>query len=132
VNPVQKSAFENEMAAARACLAQQDLSTAQHHLERAHVIGQAHVLPHVRSHGLMLRLEWRRRRWAAVMGQALRIVLGAAGSAVGVVPTGNTGGSDINMFRRLPVAPELQRAIDGESPDRAANNPDFEKKREQP
>jgi hypothetical protein len=35
------------------------------------------------------------------------------GSAVGVVPVGNTGGSDISMFKRLPVPPELQSIIDG-------------------
>jgi hypothetical protein len=42
--------------------------------------------------------------------------LGVAGSAVGVVPVGNTGGTDISMFKRLPIAPELQKIIDGDSP----------------
>jgi hypothetical protein len=28
---------------------------------------------------------------------------------------GNTGGTDISMFKRLPIAPELQKIIDGSS-----------------
>jgi hypothetical protein len=113
MNPVQKAAFDDAVAQARAALAGNELALAQTHLERAHVLGQAHVWPHVLSHWLMLRVAFQRAQWAAVLGQAVRIGLGAAGSAVGVVPTGNTGGSDIGMFRRLPVAPELQVLIDG-------------------
>jgi hypothetical protein len=64
----------------------------------------------------MLRVEFRRRRVIAVCGQAVRIVLGILGSAVGVVPIGNTGGTDISMFKRLPIDPELQNIIDGVPP----------------
>jgi hypothetical protein len=35
------------------------------------------------------------------------------GSAVGKVPVGNTGGSNVSMFKRMPIAPELQDIIDG-------------------
>jgi hypothetical protein len=40
-------------------------------------------------------------------------VLGAVGSAVGVIPVGNTGGSDVNMFRRMPIPPDLARVLEG-------------------
>ena len=113
MNPQQQAAFAAAIAAARRCLAQGAPDAAQAHLERAHVLGQRQVRPHVLSHWLMLRVALQRRRGLAALGQAVRIVLGAAGSAVGVVPVGNTGGSDIGMFRRLPVAPELQALIDG-------------------
>ncbi len=106
--------FSAEIGAARARMAAGELETALAHLERAHVIGQRQVWPHVLSHWLMLRVELRRGRMAAVFGQCLRIVLGALGSALGVVPTGNTGGSDIGMFKRLPVPAELQAAIDAQ------------------
>lgn len=106
--------FDAEIAAARARMAAGELEAAMGHLERAHVIGQRRVWPHVLSHWLMLKVELKRGRPAAAFGQLLRIVLGALGSALGVVPTGNTGGSDIGMFRRLPVAPELQAAIDAQ------------------
>ena len=120
MNPQLQAAFDKEMALARKALAQGDLATAQAQLERAHVLGQRHVWPHVLSHWFMLRVALKRGEGSAVIGQAVRIVLGALGSAVGVVPVGNTGGSDIGMFRRLPVAPELQALIDGGAPDSGA------------
>ena len=42
----------------------------------------------------------------------MRIMLGITGSALGLVPAGNTGGSDISMFKRMPVPAELQNIID--------------------
>lgn len=115
----QAIAYARELDLARALLARGELDAAHSHLERAHVIGQAHAGAHMRVHARMLALEWRRRRPLAVLGQAVRIVLGGLGSAVGVVPTGNTGGSDISMFKRLPVAPELQALIDDRASDEA-------------
>jgi Protein of unknown function (DUF3703) len=106
-------AYENEIALAKEHIARDELQQGYFHLERAHVIGQAYVVPHARSHWLMLKVELRRKRPAAAFGQAVRIVLGVLGSAVGLVPVGNTGGSDISMFKRLPIAPELQSIIDG-------------------
>lgn len=115
----QAIAYARELDLARALLAQGNLDAAHSHLKRAHVIGQAHAGAHMRVHARMLALEWRRRRPLAVLGQAVRIVLGGLGSAVGVVPTGNTGGSDISMFKRLPIAPELQALIDDRASDEA-------------
>lgn len=116
MNPAQNAAFENEITSAQQLIARGALAQGFVHLERAHVIGQAFVAPHVRTHWSMLQVEFRRRRLVAAFGQAVRIVLGALGSAAGVVPTGNTGGSDVNMFKRMPIEPELQRIIDGGAP----------------
>jgi len=117
MNAVQGAAFNNEIALARQFIAKGELAAGFPHLERAHVIGQGFVLPHVLSHWLMLGVELRRGQVMAAAGQAVRIVLGMLGSAVGVVPVGNTGGTDISMFKRMPVDPRLQRIIDGHSPD---------------
>jgi hypothetical protein len=81
------------------------------HLERAHVLGQACVRPHVIAHWLMLMVALRRREPLAAGGQIMRILLGALGSALGSVPTGNTGGSNVSMFRRMPIDPELARIM---------------------
>ena len=80
-------------------------------LERAHVLGQARVRPHVIAHWLMLVVALRRREPLAAAGQIMRILLGALGSALGSVPTGNTGGSNVSMFRRMPIDPELARIM---------------------
>ena len=117
MNPVQGNAFDNEIALAREFIAKGELESGFRHLERAHVIGQAFVAPHVLSHLLMLGVEVRRRRVMATAGQAVRIALGMLGSAVGIVPVGNTGGTDISMFKRMPIDPELQKIIAGLSPD---------------
>ena len=108
----QQAAFEREMATALELERQGRLGQALHHLERAHVLGQRHIVPHVRSHWAMLMIELRRRRANAVWGQLARVVLGALGSAVGKVPAGNTGGTDISMFRRMPIDPELRRLME--------------------
>ena len=115
MNTELRRSFDQEIVLQTEFSAAGDLDRAFRHLERAHVIGQAFVRPHAQTHWLMFTLEIRRRRLAAAFGQVLRIVLGIAGSAVGVVPVGNTGGTDISMFKRLPIAPELQKIIDGRS-----------------
>jgi hypothetical protein len=115
VNTNRRQAFNREIALARNLIAAGDPKVAFKHLERAHVIGQTFVATHAKAHWLMLRLEIRRGRVAAVFGQAVRLVLGVVGSAIGVVPIGNTGGTDISMFKRLPIAPELQEIIDDSS-----------------
>jgi hypothetical protein len=116
MNSRRQQAFDREVALGRELLAAGDLEHAFAHLERAHVIGQTFVAAHAKSHWLMLRLEVRRGRVGASLGQAVRLVLGIIGSAVGVVPIGNTGGTDISMFKRLPIAPELQEIIDDVGP----------------
>ena len=116
MNPVQRVAFDNEIALAKELIAKGELEAGFHYLERAHIIGQAFVVPHALTHWLMLKVEFRRRRVKAVLGQIVRVVLGIIGSAVGVVPVGNTGGTDISMFKRMPIEPELQNIIDGVPP----------------
>ena len=106
------AAFENEIARAKALISSGEFEAGFAHLERAHVIGQAFVAPHARSHWQMLKLEIRRGHPIAALGQVVRLVLGILGSAVGKVPVGNTGGSNVSMFKRMPIAPELQDIID--------------------
>ncbi len=112
MKPGQRAAFEQEMSAARDCIDGGDIDAGFGHLQRAHVIGQKYVVPHVRSHWAMLKLEWRRGQPVAVVGQAVRIVLGGIGSAVGVLPDGNTGGSNVSMFKRMPVEHDLNKLRD--------------------
>lgn len=115
MNAQRRQAFDREIALGNELIASGDPERAFRHLERAHIIGQTFVGAHAKSHWLMLTLEIRRRRFAAAFGQAVRLVLGVIGSAIGVVPIGNTGGTDISMFKRLPIAPDLQKIIEGSS-----------------
>jgi hypothetical protein len=107
-----KKAFDSEMAAARNRYERGQLDQAYKHLEVAHVLGQRHVVPHVIAHWGMLKIGLKRRSFGEVLGQAVRIILGAIGSAVGVVPIGNTGGTNISMFKRLPIDPAIRNLVD--------------------
>lgn len=81
------------------------------HLERAHVLGQASTVEHVRVHWRMFLRGWRRRDFRECLGQVMRIFGAGTMTAVGWVPAGNTGGTDVSPFRRLPIDPELAGAI---------------------
>ncbi len=60
----------------------------------------------------MLKIGSKRRSAGDMIGQVMRIALGALGSVIGIVPTGNAGGTDINMFKRLPIEPKLAKMLD--------------------
>jgi hypothetical protein len=58
----------------------------------------------------MLAWGLRNRRPAEVAGQVLRIVGAALFTGIGLVPSGNTGGSAVSPFQPMPI-PEDLRAI---------------------
>jgi Protein of unknown function (DUF3703) len=82
------------------------------HLERAHVLGQSSTFQHVRVHWRMFCWGWRQRDARECLGQLMRIVGAATKTAIGFVPSGNTGGSNISLFKVLPIPPELNRIIE--------------------
>jgi hypothetical protein len=116
--PQHRAAFDREVALARSLMARRQDAQAFRHLERAHVLGQQHVLPHVLTHWLMLRVAVRQSEPVAALGQAVRIVLGVLGSAVGRLPVGNTGGSNVSMFAPMPIPPELAALMQPAAPAR--------------
>jgi hypothetical protein len=83
------------------------------HLERAHVLGQITTAHHVRAHWLMLRWALRHRQPREAVGQLTRIVGAATKTALGWVPQGNTGGSNVSPFQRMPIPAELQQQLEG-------------------
>ncbi len=76
------------------------------HLENAHVLGQASTYLHLKVHILMLHWAIINRQPREALGQILRS-LGALGKTwIGLVPKGNTGGSNVSPFRTMPVTQE--------------------------
>ncbi len=106
-----RPAVDHEVQAAARAEAAQHAADAFHHLERAHVLGQASTFQHVRVHVLMLLWAVRHRAPRELAGQLLRIVGAATKTALGWIPTGNTGGSNVNPFKPLPVPEDLQRIL---------------------
>lgn len=120
MNASHQELLEHEVRVAERLMDRGNLDDAVVHLERAHVLGQTQAGWHVLAHFLMLKVAIRRRQGIVVAAQAVRIILGAIGSVVGRVPTGNTGGSDVSMFAPMPIAPELLRVMGGANLDRRA------------
>lgn len=101
-----------EILAAQAATAHGQPELAFAHLERAHVLGQAATLQHVRVHWHLLRWGLRERCGREVRGQLLRLLGAATKTALGLVPSGNTGGANVSPFLRLPISAELQALIE--------------------
>jgi hypothetical protein len=82
------------------------------HLERAHVLGQAATVEHVRVHWRMLLWALRHRQAREAAGQLGRLAAAAVMTGFGWLPEGNTGGADVSAFRPMPIPPDLQHLID--------------------
>lgn len=113
MNTYHRERLEREIAQATSLLRGAKYEEAFRHLERAHMLGRAHVRWQVLSHWLMLKVAFRSGEAAAAIDQVVRMVLGAVGSAIGRVPIGNTGGRNVSMYRRMPIPPELLEIMEG-------------------
>jgi Protein of unknown function (DUF3703) len=100
-----------EVQASAAAVKQGSLDVAFAHLERAHVLGQASTVEHVRIHCLMFLWGLKRGSPKEMVGQIFRIVGAATKTAIGFVPSGNTGGANISPFKRLPIEADLAAII---------------------
>ncbi len=107
-----RPAVNVELAQAQACAAGADAAEAFAHLERAHVLGQASTVQHIRVHYEMLRWGMKNHQWHEVAGQVLRIVGAATKTVFGFVPEGNTGGAAVSPFKPMPVAADLAEIIE--------------------
>lgn len=100
-----------ELRAAAAAEIEGRASEGFRHLERAHVLGQWSAAQHVRVHIRMLMWGIRQKDLHEVMGQVGRVIGAAAGTWVGLVPHGNTGGSNVSGFRSMAIPDDLAGQI---------------------
>ena len=103
---------EREILAAYQAEARGKPEVAFSHLERAHILGQTSTVEHVRVHWHMFLWGVRRGNVRETLGQLLRIVGAAIGTAAGLAPQGNTGGTNVNPFKSMPIPPELAALIE--------------------
>lgn len=109
---ITKEAFNKEMSLAKNFFLQRKFEESFFHLERAHILGQYNVKAHTLSHIYMLKIAWKRRAIKEFLGQLIRIPLGIIGSSVGIVPTGNTGGSNVSAFKKMEIPEDLKIFLD--------------------
>ena len=103
-----KQCVEAEIGKASTLTAAGKLDEAFHHLERAHVLGQASTFQHTRVHWLMLKIGIRKRDWREIFGQVFRIGGASTKTPLGIYPKGNTGGANVSPFRPMPIADDLR------------------------
>lgn len=106
-----KPHWDLEVAAATRAESNGDPHLAFGHLERAHILGQNSTWLHTRTHILMMRWGFRQLSSREVTGQLFRIFGAATKTAFGLIPAGNTGGSNVSPFRRMPVPRDLETLI---------------------
>ncbi|WP_434391240.1 DUF3703 domain-containing protein [Melittangium boletus] len=111
MTPRLRAHFERELALALEAEARGARAEAWRCLERAHVLSQAHALPHLRVHGRMFGVAWRGRDTRELLGQLPRLLLAAPGSVLGRAPRGNTGGADVGIFTPMPIPEDLQALL---------------------
>lgn len=104
--------IESEMAIFRIAKGNRDLVAAWAALERAHIISQPFLVPHIANHWSMLRFAFEHRDWREVAGQTFRLALAPLGALTGRVPVGNTGRSNVSAFLPMPIADDLRRAME--------------------
>ncbi|WP_431297889.1 DUF3703 domain-containing protein [Tabrizicola sp. BL-A-41-H6] len=81
------------------------------HLERAHILSQVSTLEHVRVHWRMLVWAVRQRDVREICGQVFRILGAATMTAFGLVPAGNTGGSNVSAVQPMRIPDDLAAII---------------------
>lgn len=81
-------------------------------LENAHVLGQRSTRWHTAAHIAMLKWAITQKDPKEALGQTLRIVGAVTKTALGWVPTGNTGGTNVSPFRPMPLSKNHQAILD--------------------
>jgi hypothetical protein len=104
------AAFRVELLAARHAATTLERWTA---LERAHIISQPWPWPHTRAHAVMLQVAWRERDRREAVGQVIRLLVAAPGSALGRYPEGNTGRATVPLTQPMPLPPDLAVLLAG-------------------
>lgn len=108
MKPAVRLAYQSALSNAQAHELQGNLDAAFAQLERAHILGQRHLLPHVVTHLRMLRIGWKRRDAREMVGQVVRLIATVPGWLTGWVPKGNPGGANVSALKPVPLAPDLQ------------------------
>jgi hypothetical protein len=102
---------QNEIQLSHVACSKKENDLAFNHLENAHVLGQESTYWHVKVHFLMFLWSIKNRKPKEFLGQIFRMFGALTKTAIGLVPIGNTGGSNISPFKKLPLRPEHRVAI---------------------
>lgn len=100
-----------ELVKARQAMGLRDPGRAFSHLENAHVLGQLSTYWHTRVHWLMLVWAVDQKDFSEQRAQLMRLLGAITKTAIGLLPTGNTGGGNVSAFRPLPLSSDHKAII---------------------
>lgn len=60
----------------------------------------------------MFKLGLKMHSLREIWGQIIRIIGAATKTPFGIYPTGNTGGSNVWFFKRMPIPDDLKEILD--------------------
>jgi hypothetical protein len=105
-----KKAYNVELDEAIRFYKLNEFTNSFYHLERAHILGQNYIIPHTKSHWWMLKIGIKKHNIKQVFGQLTRIIASVVFSRIWV-PSGNTGGSNVNPMKSMPVTEDLKKIL---------------------
>lgn len=106
-----KPFVEYEVALAKQRQEEGNMKAAFKHLENAHVLGQESTYYHVKVHFNMLFWGMKMYSVKEITGQIVRLMGAATKTVFKLVPKGNTGGSNVSPFKRMPLSDDHKRII---------------------
>lgn len=111
MSPHVKEAYRAELAAFSNSMNIKDWAAAWVHIERAHILGQYFVVPHLETHWLMLLLALKTFDFKEAAAQIPRLILAAPGSLTGKAPQGNPGSGRVGIFTPQEVPEDLRKVL---------------------
>ncbi len=103
--------YNQELNCAKSAFENKEFFKSWSHLERAHIIGQPYPIEHTAVHWKMLHFGLKIKNSKEVIGQIPRLLFGGIKSFVGKIPTGNTGGANVNALKHMEIPEDLQEII---------------------
>jgi len=100
--------FDQELTEYKRYFDAGQLQLAWHHLERAHIIGQAYPYHHSYVHWKMLLYGIHIKNCKEIIGQIPRLLVGGVKSFVGHIPVGNTGGANVPPLKQMTIPDEIK------------------------
>jgi hypothetical protein len=116
-HPARREALAREILSARRALAEGDLTGAERHASRVHVLGNIYTAPHLFAHLIHLGVERRRGSTRGVAIQALRLL--ETPFCRVVIPlffgmTAHPGTSAVPIGAVCPIEPDLKAILDAQ------------------
>ena len=102
-----RSAYAKEMTLANEARVAGDFGRAVSHVERAHILGQRYLLPHLQTHWFLLSIARERGDGREMLSQIVRLIAVVPGFLFGWVPRGNIGSGRVSALKPMDLPADI-------------------------